>query len=414
MVATIGNIIGSLAAGFVLIPVIGAERTMVLVMILYGAISVVALITSTWKYRKSTAIVMIAVVGAGILMRPRWDIHALTCGAFLYAPQYRQVKTFRDFKELVNQNEILFHADGQVSTVTVLQSPWNERFLRVNGKTDASWGYDMRTQLLLAYLPRFFFDGQPANALIIGLGAGVTAGACGSDQSMRSIDCVEIEPAVAKAAMFFTRVNKWIMKDPRFKLFYTDARHYVTGSRTEYDLIISEPSNPWMAGVSTLYTQEAFSLVKQRLTGKGLFCQWIHSYSMGEKDFKMLGSSEPMVFDYEETVKIIRGNNDMQQDLMGIDVIEPFTLLATTFMLDDEDVRRYVQGAEIHHDERLVLEFSAPHHLYSKEDMNIFYGVQKNKTITAPERRFYGLKILKMRLPGSIKPKKFKILMRGH
>jgi len=97
--------------------------------------------------------------------------------------------------------------------------------------------------------------------LIIGLGSGVTAGATAVDKNIKSIDCIEIEKEVLNAAMFFTRVNRWIMKDPRFNLIFTDARHYLTGSSKMYDIVISEPSNPWMAGGKSAPIKKVGSII---------------------------------------------------------------------------------------------------------------------------------------------------------
>lgn len=409
MVSIMGNVFGALAAGFLFIPFIGTEYALVIAITLYAIVSVIAWFQSGYIHRKKVVLFVVLIFLFGITLRPRLSVPILSSGAFLYAPQLKHLTSFAEFKEFLNRNEILYHKDGFSSTVTVLHSPWNERFLRINGKTDASWGTDMKTQLLLAYLPRLIFQGQPEHALIIGLGAGVTAGACAVDKNIKTIDCIELEPAVSKAAMFFTRVNKWVMKDQRFNLIFTDARHYLNGTGKKYDLIISEPSNPWMAGIATLYTQEAFNLVKERLSAPGIFCQWIHSYSMSEKDFKMilktfvsvfphsmlftprendfliLGSLHPLVFDYPAVQKIMNNERELLLDLQSIGVGHPFTLLATTFVLDDEDIRAYVERSEIHRDNRLTLEFSAPLFLHRGEDMRIALSLQQAKKLLLPK-----------------------------
>src|SRR5262249_10319293 len=144
------------------------------------------------------------------------------------------------------------------------------RTLLINGKPEASnvpTG-DMRTQLLLGVLP-VAAKGSPQDALLIGLGSGVTAGAL-TEHSIRSVDCVEIEQRVAAAARYFETENFSLFKKGNFHLFFDDGRNFVRHSPGTYDVIVSEPSNLWISGVANLFTIEFFRAVKSKLRPGGI------------------------------------------------------------------------------------------------------------------------------------------------
>ncbi len=410
--STIGNIIGSAVTGLVLLPLAGAERSLLVAVILYTAASLIGIVAAPLRRTKAAtaaSLLLISLIASGIVFRPPWDPYLFSSGAFLYAPEYFHLKTFREFKEHLHQPAIIFHQDGLSSTVTVFESPWGERFLRVNGKTDASSGNDMSTQLLLSYLPVLYHQGNPKTALVIGLGSGVTAGALVASGSIDSITCVEIEPALSRAAAFFSDVNHGILNDPRFHLLTGDARQHLASTKKQYDLIVSEPSNPWIEGVASLFTKEAFHSARERLSPGGVFCQWFHSYAMKESDFRMivqtfvavfphavlltttendfllLGTNAPWRIDYRNAEKLFNANETAKKDLSLIGLHHPFALLSTTFLLQDKELRGYASGAPLHCDDRPVLEYSAPYYLYKDEKNAIASSILSSKVSFLPE-----------------------------
>jgi len=122
---------------------------------------------------------------------------------------------------------------------------------------------------------------------VIGLGSGVTLGAA-ARHPVKQLDCVEISSAGVRAAGHFTSVNEGILQDPRVKLVVGDGRNAVQFAKEPYDVIISQPSNLWISGMSTLFTREFFTMATQRLTPGGVFCQWIQAYRMPLDDFRSL------------------------------------------------------------------------------------------------------------------------------
>jgi spermidine synthase len=175
-------------------------------------------------------------------------------------------------------SELMFYRDGINATVSV-QREGGILALRVNGKTDASSYGDMSTQVLLGQLPLLF--GPPAKkVLVIGYASGVTTGSVATHGSVERIDAVEIEPAIIEASRWFDDVSGKPLEDPRVHLVLDDARSYLAATRERYDVIISEPSNPWMSGVSNLFTREFFAIVKGALAPRGRLLQWVQLYSL--------------------------------------------------------------------------------------------------------------------------------------
>ena len=127
-------------------------------------------------------------------------------------------------------------------------------------------------------------------------GSGVTL-ASSLTHPVKHVDMVEIERAVLDAAPFFDSVNHQSYRDPRVRLIVNDGRNHLLVEKQKYDVIISEASNPWMAGeLANLFTVEFFDLVKKRLNADGIFCQWVQAYKLSPDDFKMVVASVRNVF----------------------------------------------------------------------------------------------------------------------
>ena len=155
------------------------------------------------------------------------------------------------------RGRLRFLEEGPEATVTVREGALGVLSLQINGKTDASSGGDLSTQILAGRLPALLHP-APLRALVIGLASGTTAGTLATEPLER-LDCVEISPAVARAAPLFSAWNGGVLSDPRFHLRLGDGRAYLQGTSARYDLITSQPTNPWIAGVTNLFTQEFFA-----------------------------------------------------------------------------------------------------------------------------------------------------------
>lgn len=190
------------------------------------------------------------------------------------------LNSFREFRQVISENRLTYYRDGADATVSV--NAWNDGAheqlnLRVNGKPDASTAGDMATQLLLGHLPMLLHS-NATSALIIGLGSGVTSGAIAQHPTLQHLDTVEISPGVVEAARRFADWNHQVLDDPRMRLFTEDARSFLRRPHNHYNIIVSEPSNPWITGVAGLFTREFYSDCLSHLTAGGLMVQWVHRY----------------------------------------------------------------------------------------------------------------------------------------
>ncbi len=385
---TLGNIGGAFTAGFVLIPNMGIQNTIILSALLNTAVgSVVFLLGQDIRFRyklvKSTAPVIFAILL--VVFIPSWNKMVISSGASAYAPMYAELKGNERKQSIYGADEeLLYYKEGLNSTITVRKRESGTVVLAVDGKVDASNTGDMYTQLMLAHLP-LLLKPSAQNALIIGLGSGVTLGAS-AQHELKQIDCVEIEPAVVEAAEFFKDVNRNVLNDPRVNMIVNDARNYLAVTDKRYDVIISEPSNLWLAGIANLFSSDFYKICRKKLNPGGIICQWSHVYYMSPNDLKivvntfksvfpdmsiwftstgdilMIGSTEELIIDYLELAKHynIQGVRD---DLQRLSIREPLAILSC-YLLDEVGVSKFAEGAGINSDNHPILEFSVPRSIY--------------------------------------------------
>lgn len=278
---TLGAILGASLAGFILLPGIGLDRTLRLAAFTSALSAIAVALHGRWMTRLVGGLAGLLALGA-LATSPAFDKELFAGGAYKYSA-YDPDLTVED---VLRRGELVSYAEGRIANVSV-KRVGSTFSLAVDGKVDATSGGDMLTQRLLAHIP-FLISEKPVNALVIGLGSGVTASAALTHDPM-SVTAVEISKDVVDAARrFFAVANNKLLENPKLKLVVGDARQYVLATRDRYDVIISEPSNPWMAGVSALFTREFFTAVKSHLTPGGVFCQWGHLYNMGASDLATL------------------------------------------------------------------------------------------------------------------------------
>ena len=158
--------------------------------------------------------------------------------------------------------------------------------LKVNGKPEASTAGDMPTQILIGAMPLLVRE-HTDDVLLIGLGSGVTLGTV-EQFPVKRVTCVELEPAVIEASRRFEDVNNHPLDDPRLRMISNDGRNFIYTTDEKFDVIVSEPSNPWVTGVANLFTLEYFKRGAERLKDDGLFSQWLQIYEMSPDDVRTL------------------------------------------------------------------------------------------------------------------------------
>ena len=387
---TLGAIVGALAGGFLLVPLLGLQNTVRLAAALaIGGFAMIAVVhagrgPARPAQRRGAAAVAVAVATVAVLVitfLPPWDRELLSSGAYKYAPYLQG--PHRD--SLLRAGRLLYYREGAVATVSVRRLTGSVS-LAIDGKVDASNAGDMLTQRLLAHVPLLLHP-DPKRVAIIGLGSGVTLGSALRHPIERA-DMLEISPEVVEASRFFAAENHDALRDPRTRLIVGDGRSHLALGTERYDVIISEPSNPWMAGVAALFTREFFEAAKARLGAGGLLCQWAHTYDIsdddlrsivatvtavfphtalwliGEGDILLIGSAEPI----EPRLEAIRdtwARPGVAADLAAVEVRDPDTLLSL-FTAAGTQLRGYSRDADIQTDDRMRLEFSAPRGIYGR------------------------------------------------
>ncbi len=385
---TVGTIFGSFVGGFLLIPVIGIQNsilTAVFINLLLAG-GLLALSTSLKPAIKlyGFPLVLLVCLWAGLSMNA-WDKAIISSGSFM---PYR----IKDLKEAeAGTNRILYYQEGTHTTVTTELAVSGNIFLRVNGKTDASLALDMRTQLLSGYLPMFFKD-NPESVLVIGQGSGITLGAVEQFPEATEIDLVEISPAVIEGSRFFGPFNHQALEDKRLTTILEDGRNHVALSDKRYDVIISEPSNPWISGVGALFTEDFFHLLQNRLTEDGIACIWVHTNMSPESfksitrsfstvfphvtmwesivgdDYLLIGSSQEYGLPYERVQNFLK-QESIGKDLKRIGIHKVRDLFSLMIMSRDQ-ILRFSGDAPIHTDDNSLLEFNAPKYIY-KDDRDV-------------------------------------------
>jgi spermidine synthase len=378
---TLGGIAGSVGAGFVMVPQLGTQATLEVAAILFLVVGLYALLRETslpLPRRGMAAALLTALAAIFVAVVPSWEQIPMVSGVYLYAPQLED--------GFHRNQQFLYFREGLHSLVAVTEQA-GIRSLRINGKADGSTGEDMVTQVLLAELP-LRLHSTAREVLVIGLGTGVTAGAAASHPGVR-VSCLEIDPTVVEAASFFRDVNGGALENPSVRIIEADARSWLADASALYDVIISEPSNPWITGVSNLFTREHFESCRERLKPHGLMCQWVHSYSMSLDNLQMILRTFHSVFpraslwesatgDFlivgwldppapEEIEKRIRRSwSELApgEGLLRIGVREPEDLLRR-WILDEEGFGRFVGSGPLNTDDKPLLELLSPLSMYS-------------------------------------------------
>jgi len=201
---------------------------------------------------------------------------------------------FRDgSSHIADAFKVIYHRDGKTSTVDVLQSSWGYTAIKTNGKTDASIQtqdpdptYDEHTMIMSGALP-LAYRPDARNVAVIGFGSGLTTTTLLESKALASVETIEIEPSMVEGAKAFRPVVELAYTDPRSHLIFDDAKaHFARTGRT-YDVVVAEPSNPWVSGVASLFTEEFYHRVRDYLTPRGILVQWVQMYEFNPK---LLGS----------------------------------------------------------------------------------------------------------------------------
>jgi spermidine synthase len=370
---------GALLTGLWLIPQWGLEVTIrIAAIVLMASATGIVLRRGTSRIGRTVVAAGAVTVAATAVFLPRWDRALIASGAYKYAAympaEYREA--------ILRAGRLVSYKEGAAATVTVRQAA-GTRSLAIDGKVDASDAGDMLTQKLLAHAPLLLHP-QARRVGIIGLGSGITL-ASALTHPIERADVIEISPEVVAASAAFEHELRGALGDARTRVLVTDGRTHVRLSRAQYDVLISEPSNPWMAGIAALFTREFFAAARSRLAPGGLMCQWAHTYDISDADLRSIVATFAAVFPHVQLWQVgdgdilLIGADDplepridaarrpwptaVATDLHAVGVTSADVLLSLVAG-ETAALRQYGSGAVVQTDDRLGLEFSGPHGIY--------------------------------------------------
>ncbi|MFW6066740.1 MAG: fused MFS/spermidine synthase [Myxococcota bacterium] len=402
---TLGSIAGAWIPGFVLMPLLGLERTLHLGMGLNLVLALLLILASgavagavrkrrshggdrdprrgsfVPRWHAATVYVLAPLLpllgallhlGTASPQSPlRWNLGRMTLGVF------RMPETPGTCEEEVwGSPDIVYYRDGLASTVSVER--WDEHLvLKNNGKADASNGHDMPTQIMVSALPLLMHPAGSTDldVAMVGFGSGVSVGAA-LQFPIRHLEAVELERSVVEASRWFGDENHleygretfpWVTNE-RLRVHNDDGRNFLASSPDRYDVIINEPSNPWITGVSDLFTAEHFRITRKRLEPGGIYCQWVQLYELSPRNIKtimrtfasefehvvvfsaaevstdaiLLGSDAPLPLDLER-VRRAMAHPRVREELERAGVTTPHDVLARVLLADREEVMRYAR-----------------------------------------------------------------------
>jgi spermidine synthase len=390
---TVGSIAGATLTGFVLVSWLGTDLTLRLGL----AINVLAALSLAGLAARGVAEgsaehsrLRVRVLGGGLLAivglavaiaAPRWSARLIDLGPTIYGRGNMSAAERRAFLNHAGARPLAF-VEGRNTTVSVWESTVG-RTLKVTGKVDASDYGDMDTQTMLGLAP---VAARPhaRSALAIGFGSGVTTAVMAAAPGMERVRVVELEPAVLEVAHLFRHVNEDVLKRPNVQAIADDARSALQLSPERFDVIVSEPSNPWVAGVATLYTPEFYRIVRRRLSDDGVFCQWVQLYQLplsvvagivrnlrtvfphvsvwagGAYDLMVLGSGRPLVADTAWVTTLLGPGGPLQKfghEYLAID--QPLDYFDRQVLGQQGSERLESRATLAHSDNRPELEFVA-------------------------------------------------------
>ena len=300
--------------------------------------------------------------------------------------------------------QFLYVEEGVNASVAVTDSDAGYRQLHISGKVVAStMDLDMRIERMLGHVPALV-HGAPRRVLVVGLGAGVTAGSFVRYPEVERIVICEIEPSVVAGSDQFVVENYGVLSDPRTEVIYDDARHFLATTDEQFDVITSDPIHPWVRGAASLYSVEYHELVKQRLRPGGVVAQWVPLYETDEAsaksqigtfvqsfpdatlwnsdlldagyDLVLVGHVGPARVDGEEVARRLDGDSPLWQSLAEVGLGSTAELLQT-YAGWGRDLEPWLRDAEINRDRSLRLQYLAGLALDRQDAYNIYDAITR-------------------------------------
>lgn len=364
---TLGGVVGSVLAGFVLIPTLGVHDSIVIVALFSGAIGIALLLAEPSLAGRMGARATV-VAGAVVVLG----------GASWFT---RDGMVLASYKERLDGADVLFYQEGIGSTVKVFRDNNGDKLISIDGFPVAGTTLGMfDAQQSLGNLPLLLTNVPQAKVNLVGFGAGGASWEV-LQYDVSRVDCVELVPGVIEAAQYLTDVNHDVLSHPRYNVIKDDGRNYALVTDERYDVISIDATSPKMAGNGSLYTLEFYELVRDRLTDDGMAVQWLPFHLLSEAEVKMtaktfmeafphttvwlsplrhhgllVGTRDKLRIDFRAMGEKLQ-RPGVRQEMEPMGVSEPMDVLAW-FVMGEEALARYVEGARMNTDNHPYLEFS--------------------------------------------------------
>lgn len=378
---TFGGVVGASVAGFLVLPVLGLRATTGLA----ASTNAIAGAWALWRAGKSGWAFAALGLAVGLAaIRAPWDPLWMSGGMYQYVSQFDDHSREGLRKFATGDQDLLFYDEGRSTVVTVgRNNTTGNIWLANNGKVDASSSGDMPTQVLVALAGAQYVP-HPDEVLVIGLASGITAGSLTLLPNLGRLQVAELEPSIVEAAAAFTPWNHGVLTDPRVTVVINDGRnHLLRAAPGTWDLVVSEPSNPYLSGVANLFTREFWEMGKTRLKPGGVWAQWIQLYGMGPDELRGLVRTFAGVYEHVALYVAIEGADvvivgsdhpltpdpALAEQLLATDAVSealkevairfPLDLVALHAM-DRDQVLAFAGDAPIVTDDNLRVEYAAP------------------------------------------------------
>ena len=415
---TAGAIAGALAFSMLLIPWVGSQKSQQILIALSAGAALLMLWPRLWPARRGSIAGVIA--GSAIVASLVWLVPETPWKVTAFG---------RQLPYTTDPGRALYMGEGMNASVAVTE--WNDgtRFFHVSGKTEASTEpYDMRMQRMLGHLPALLHP-KPQSVLVVGCGAGVTAGTFTLYPDIQNILICELEPLIPKAVTdYFSGQNYNVLRNKRTRVVFDDARHFVLTTPQKFDIITSDPIHPWVKGSATLYSEEYFEMVKRHLNPGGMVTQWAPLYESNLEtvqseiatffaafpngtiwandingqgyDLVLLGQEGPAKIDIDRLEERLHSANyaSVAISLDEVNFRSSLELLAT-YAGRAPDLKTWLKRAEINRDRNLRLQYLAGLGLNSNQEDAIYKNLLSHRRFpaelfTGSEARKQGLQIM--------------------
>ena len=378
---TVGGMFGAFAGGFLLLPLLGAERSLILLGIAAVALGILIILLSTQRGAFASGLAISAIVLGPCVYasHPGWNHKLMAAGPY-FSPWTFVSGTNIVFRERINSEELLLYREGLVANVSVSRSDEQKIYFSSDGKVEADTSpRSMMLQRMMGHVPLLFHP-NPRRALNIGLGAGVTFGAV-SCHPLERFEVVEIEPAVPSVARLFGPWNHHVMDREDKTLTLGDGRNHLLCTTQRYDVITADPFEPVYTGANNLYVVEHFRNARACLADGGIMCQYLPLYELSPADFSMIVRSFVSVF--PESVMFFTGDDTLmlgfkdkvaldagvlrtrfevpavKQSLAEMGITSPERVLGM-FVADLRHTNSLFGAGPLNTDDKPAVEFSAP------------------------------------------------------